>query len=343
MTGSTRSSHKSRWPVLAMALILGAALICVLVPPAANAQSVPVQNQKTRTPAGSEYVLNQPVEVLWGSTWYPGRIKAVEGPGRWLIGYDGYAASWDEVVGTDRLRRPGSASPATAAASAPVSNDVSLAWPSIPAGAQTPLEGVYLTVRTTMFGSSISTRTESWFFTRNGRFARDPRGGVSLQNLSAQPLPDDQQGSYWVSNGNLVMAWADGREAWRSPYDGDPSALTIDTSFASRWSGFTPGWRLDGSYEGGASIAGASSASTLNFRRDGTFTRSSALSVSSGGAYTSGSNESAGTYRFDEYTLTLQENGNVWRYTVFGYGERDAAGRPERLFLDSSLLDRDPR
>lgn len=44
------------------------------------------------------------VRVDWNDSWYDGRIVSVEGPNRYMISYDGYSDSWNEVVGPDRLR-----------------------------------------------------------------------------------------------------------------------------------------------------------------------------------------------------------------------------------------------
>lgn len=41
------------------------------------------------------------LDVLWKGSWWPATAKAA-GPGGCLIGYDGFAASWDERVGSDR-------------------------------------------------------------------------------------------------------------------------------------------------------------------------------------------------------------------------------------------------
>ncbi|MBT3181609.1 MAG: RNA-binding protein [Deltaproteobacteria bacterium] len=42
-------------------------------------------------------------EVLWKSKWYAAQVKKVEGA-RCYIHYDGYADSWDEWVGSKRIR-----------------------------------------------------------------------------------------------------------------------------------------------------------------------------------------------------------------------------------------------
>jgi hypothetical protein len=47
------------------------------------------------------------VDVWWGSQWWKGTIKRVNGGGTYHIGYDGWASSWDEDVTARRLRRRG--------------------------------------------------------------------------------------------------------------------------------------------------------------------------------------------------------------------------------------------
>jgi hypothetical protein len=43
------------------------------------------------------------VEVAWGQSWWPAEILQVKG-NQYLIHYTGFAASWDEWVGKDRIR-----------------------------------------------------------------------------------------------------------------------------------------------------------------------------------------------------------------------------------------------
>ncbi len=50
------------------------------------------------------YSVGSPVAVFWGGRWYPAMVRAVIGPGQWLITYIGYSSSWDEVVGSNRIR-----------------------------------------------------------------------------------------------------------------------------------------------------------------------------------------------------------------------------------------------
>jgi hypothetical protein len=332
------------------------------VPQQQDPQQMAPQPQPAAQPAeqaNAAFRVGDAVDVMSNGWWYPARIKAVNGPGLWLIGYDNYGASWDEVVGPERIRVRGAdandvraqgTDPTTAPTGNAQAGSIDAggtgAWPTPPSGAMTPIEGVYLTVRTSMFGSSISTTTEAWFFTRNGRFSRQPKGGVTLDALARRAEPGEGDGSYWVQDGQLVLAWADGREPWQSEYSGEPQSLTIGTSFASKWSGFPKGWRFDGGYEGGASIGGGalSSSNTLIFKSDGTFSREGIVNVSSQGRSSAVSGGAtggaAGTYEFDQFSLTLRENGVEQSFTVFGWGERDAAGRPERLFWEGLMMDR---
>ncbi len=43
------------------------------------------------------------VEVEWNGSWYAAVLLAPRGS-EWLVHYEGYEESWDEVVGDDRIR-----------------------------------------------------------------------------------------------------------------------------------------------------------------------------------------------------------------------------------------------
>jgi hypothetical protein len=43
------------------------------------------------------------IDVEWGQTWWPAEILQVKGD-KYLIHYTGFAASWNEWVGKDRIR-----------------------------------------------------------------------------------------------------------------------------------------------------------------------------------------------------------------------------------------------
>jgi WD40 repeat protein len=50
------------------------------------------------------YKQGDKVLISWKGQWYPGQIIQVTGD-KYLISYDGYDASWNETVGTDRLKK----------------------------------------------------------------------------------------------------------------------------------------------------------------------------------------------------------------------------------------------
>jgi len=53
--------------------------------------------------ATSAQKVNEAVEIESNGSWYPGKVLKVDGE-RYFITYDGWAESWNEWVGTDRLR-----------------------------------------------------------------------------------------------------------------------------------------------------------------------------------------------------------------------------------------------
>ncbi|HTL81495.1 MAG TPA: tudor domain-containing protein [Bacteroidia bacterium] len=57
------------------------------------------------TSSNATYAAGDKVQILWKGSWYPGTIKEVKDGGKYKIGYDGYDATWDETVGTDRLKK----------------------------------------------------------------------------------------------------------------------------------------------------------------------------------------------------------------------------------------------
>lgn len=52
----------------------------------------------------SAFPSGREVDVLWQGRWYDARVKRVLGEHRWLVGYDGWSTSWDEIVGPERVR-----------------------------------------------------------------------------------------------------------------------------------------------------------------------------------------------------------------------------------------------
>jgi hypothetical protein len=53
--------------------------------------------------AAAGYKVGDPVMVKWKGAWYPASVLKSQG-GNFYIHYDGYDNSWDEWVGTNRIR-----------------------------------------------------------------------------------------------------------------------------------------------------------------------------------------------------------------------------------------------
>ena len=61
-----------------------------------------------------DYKVGTKVEILWSGSWYKGSVIEVK-ESKYKITYEGWSSSWDEWVGKDRLRLPGTkAAPAAA-------------------------------------------------------------------------------------------------------------------------------------------------------------------------------------------------------------------------------------
>lgn len=66
--------------------------------------------------ASDSYSAGDRVQVSWKGKLYPAVILSAQGNNKYKIHYDGYESSWDEVVGTDRIKgRIGGPAPKAAA------------------------------------------------------------------------------------------------------------------------------------------------------------------------------------------------------------------------------------
>lgn len=282
------------------------------------------------------------VEAKSYGLWYAATIIEAE-DARWKVKYDGYSDSSNEWVNLDRLR---ALSAELSAGGDPVRKAAEpYRFPTRPAGAKAGLEGAFLRVQTYYWGTRLSLTNEAWFFSKDGRFSKSPEGGFALDDLESTKAPRKTDGSYWIKDGTITLAWADGSTPTEESFAREDGAFTIGGSGLSRVKGFKQGWRFDGVYEGGASITGMAASSTLVFRKDGTvgnssvatFSTTSDVSTVSGGSQ----GESAGTYVFDGFTLTLNlGDGGEKKYTVFAFSDEDAEGRPLYLYSEGTMMKR---
>lgn len=53
--------------------------------------------------ASTPFQVGAKVYVEWRGRWWRASVREVVAPGRWLVSYDGWARSWDETVGPERI------------------------------------------------------------------------------------------------------------------------------------------------------------------------------------------------------------------------------------------------
>ena len=92
----------------APALILVSALVsCGSPERLASAPVVPAANGPAAdypVVVGAPYKVGDKLNVEWKGVTYPATVIGVPGANQYKIHYDGYAASWDEVVGPSRIK-----------------------------------------------------------------------------------------------------------------------------------------------------------------------------------------------------------------------------------------------
>ena len=290
--------------------------------------------------ASGAWKVGDRVEALSIGSWYAGRIVAAEA-NRWKVTYDGYSASADEWLTADKLR-PGA--PPKGPAAKPVAQ--TYAFPARPAGKKAGLEGAWLRVESVYWGSNLSLSNQGWFFTKDGRFSRAPTGGFDFKDFGKGPARKTD-GNYWIEGDKLHLQWADGSQTTEYGFARKGDELVLGGIGSTPVEGFKKGWRFDGEYEGGASVGGGAVANsnTLVFRKDGSFGSSSIGSIRSDSPQSTVSagsqTQGGGTYEFDGYTLVLlHADGQLAKHTVFAFGDRDRAGRPEYIYRDGTMLRR---
>ena len=257
--------------------------------------------------------------------------------------YDGYSSSSDEWVNMDRLRAPGSKVDGATTAGGKAATV--LTFPARPDGAKAGLQGAWLRVETFYWSGRLSLNNHGWFFTKDGRFSKAPKGGFDFKAFSAAEQANKTDGVYWINGDKITLQWADGSKATEYSFERKGDEIVLGGVGSTPVKGFKRGWRLDGEYEGGASFGGGAVANsnTLVFRKDGTFARSSIGSIRSTGEGTTVSagsqSEAAGTYEFDGYTLTLTyADGTATAHTVFAFSDEDGEGRPEYIYRDGTMM-----
>ena len=291
------------------------------------------------------------IEAYSAGKWYGGKIVE-SAPNRWKVTYDGYASNWDEWLKVDRIRMPGSAAAGAAAADGAAKPAAvvdpkakTFAWPTRPADAKSGLQGAWLRMETYYWSGSLSFSNYGWFFTKGGRVSRAPSGGFNFDEFEKAEKAGKEDGVYWFTGDKITIRWADGSKDWDLAFEKKGDGIVLDGIGGTTVEAFKKGWRLEGEYEGGASLGGGAiaSSSTVVFHKDGTFGRSSISSFKTTGDTTQISggsqSEAAGTYEFNGHTLTLKLNdGTATSYTVFAFGDKDGEGCPEYIYRDGTMM-----
>lgn len=101
---------------LVLSIVTGFLGLCAAVPSASARGPYPYAH----VDAGCDALaFNQPVQVLWGSSWWEATVVATQGPST-LVHYVGWSSSWDEWVDPSRLRVVVSLAPAAPIVAQPV-------------------------------------------------------------------------------------------------------------------------------------------------------------------------------------------------------------------------------
>ena len=124
------------------------------------------------------------LDVIWKGSWYPATAKAA-GPGGCLIGYDGFGASWDERVGSDRAGPRDSKRPFASPAPPPPGSSNVAATQAVPRPAAqvgTPKLGPY-SCFVYMAGAGLRSRA-GFILQPGGRYRHDfgSGGGFAVKS-----------------------------------------------------------------------------------------------------------------------------------------------------------------
>jgi hypothetical protein len=196
------------------------------------------------------------------------------------------------------------------------------------AGAGEP-DGLYLMTRM-VYGGSLETTAYRF---DDGTVVRNPIA-PELQN------PRDV-GSYTIDGANLSMVFGD--DASTSDVEpGDAGCFFWDMGNFCPVGEFEDD-TLEGTFSGGASagFGAVTSAMTIVFRADGTYSLSSIGSVATPEGSAGSSDEETGSYAIDGNLLTLAPNGGAARsLTTFPYDDGSEGAQPRRMFFGGGMLKR---
>ena len=190
-------------------------------------------------------------------------------------------------------------------------------------------DGLYLMTRMA-YGGSLETTAYRF---EDGKVIRNP---IALQLQK----PEDV-GTYSIEGANMSMTFA-GNTTTNDIEAGNEGCFFWDMGNFCPVGEFDDD-TLDGTFTGGASagFGAVSSAMSVTFKPDGTYTLSSigAVVTSEGSAGSTG--EESGSYEIDGTVLTLTPDGGAARsLTTFPYDDGSEGAQPRRMFFGGGMLKR---
>jgi hypothetical protein len=190
-------------------------------------------------------------------------------------------------------------------------------------------DGLYLMTRYAFGGLS----TEAYRFD-DGTVVRNP---IAPEEQRAEDV-----GTYTIDGDSMSMTLGSNESSTSEIEAGDNGCFFWDMGNFCPVEGFDVE-TLDGTFTGGASVGGGavSSAMTVTFNPDGTYTLSSLGAVSTSEASAGSSREETGTYAIDDTVLTLTPAGGASRtLTTFPYDNGSEGVQPRRMFFGGGMLKR---
>jgi hypothetical protein len=240
------------------------------------------------------------------------------------------------------------AAPAPPAAPLATVRPVGAARPALPAAARpaavaAPLAsrvvggrpvGLFFMTRYIMAWHSLEKAT--WYFAPDGRVFHNP-GSLDAAGYAA--LPPADRGT--LRPGSSTLTWANGQSEKFVMEDATANSFNYDMGIFVGMGPFKSTRELVGRFEGGNSITGAASVSSLDLRADGSYSGGSAASVSATSNESTvragSSNTAAGRWALSGWVLTLTDAaGQPVRRGLAYPIERDAkTGQFVRFYFDN--------
>ncbi len=214
----------------------------------------------------------------------------------------------------------------------------------LPRGKAIPT-GLYFRIQQWFFNGSLSISQEHFAFWDNGRVYRGiPKGGLESFNWAAAARKEPGQcGTYTIAGNNITFKMLDGKTS-SMKFARKGKDLELDGLFTSQQTKYAPNSRLNGTFEGGASVSGGGSyianVQSLKFTSSGQFQSSAIGAVSAdttaGTVSEKSESNSSGTYRLSGNTLVLRhKDGRVTSHTVYPY---DMGKGKKAINVDGTMM-----